>query len=221
MLMFIIWNLLSMLCHLALQACGALLLDLAACRAPAGALLPPLAATVDVWPALLDGVQPEAADGSSSATAAELASFHAALQHLCAAAAAEEEQAAEGQQEAAAAAGAGDAPPPLLLERQPVAAAEFLRRLGQQRWRWAPDAAGSAAALQELRAALQDVTSAVAAATAAAAAGAPAPAGPAEEAGAPAAAAHTAAAAAAGPAGAQPAADAAERVMQDGQVEEL
>lgn len=209
-----------MLCHLALQACGALLLDLAACRAPAGALLPPLAAIVDVWPALLDGVQPEAADGSSGATAAEVASFHAALQHLCAAAAAEEEQAAEGQQEAAAAAaGAGDAPPPLLLERQPVAAAEFLRRLGQQRWGWAPDAAGSAAALQELRAALQDVTSAAAAttaATAAAAAGAPAPAGPAAEAGAPAAEA-----AAAGPAVAQPAADAADWVMQDGQVEEL
>ena len=135
------------------QAFWALLLDVAGCPGTsAAAVLPPLAAALDVWPSL---VQPGVGEGGSSGTGggASLAAFHEALQHLCAqAAAAVEEPASE---EAPAAAGAPDAPPPLLLERQPVAAAEFLRRLGQHRWRWAPDAAGSAQALQQLQAATE------------------------------------------------------------------
>lgn len=211
-----------------MQACWALLLDLLACSAPARALLPPLAAVVDVWPDLLEALQPAAADGSSSSgdgAAQELASCHSALQHLCSLATAEEEHAAEEQEAAAAAGagGAGDVPPPLLLERQPVAATEFLRRLGQQRWGWEPDAAGSAAALQQLRAALQREPGAAGAhAAAAIAAEAPAaaeatgtaaviaPVTPADEPMQP-----------AGTVAGQPGADAADRVMRDGQVEEL
>lgn len=209
-----------------MQACWALLLDLLASSAPARTLLPPLAAVVDVWPGLLEALQPAAADGSSSGNGPpqELAGCHSALQHLCGLAAAEEEHAAEEQETAAAAgaAGAGDVPPPLLLERQPVAATEFLRQLGQQLWGWEADAAGSAGALQQLRAALQQEPGAVgahaAAAKAAEAAAAEAtgtaaviaPVTPADE------PMHGLGAVAG-----QPGADAADRVMRDGQVEEL
>lgn len=202
-----------------LQACWALLLDLMASPVPASTLLPPLAAVLDVWPEPLEAMQPAAAAGSGGggAAPANLSGVHSILQHLCAQAAAEEEHAGEGQPVgaagAAAAGGAGDAPPPLLLERQPVAAAEFLRRLGQQRWGWTPDAAGNAAAFRQLRVALQQEPSlsrALAAKGATAAvAGSGALSTPAPAVAAPAAA------------GAQPGAEAVERVMQDGQTEEL
>lgn len=135
------------------QALWALLLDLAACPGAAvDAVLPPLAAVLDMWPSL---VQPPA-DGSSPAPASSshhLPRFHAALQHLCsqATAAAGEPTAAEE----AAAGSAPDAPPPLLLERQPVAAAVCLRLLGERRWGWEAGAAGSGQALLELRAAVE------------------------------------------------------------------
>lgn len=197
---------------------------------PASTLLPPLAAVLDVWPEQLEAMQPAAAAGSGGGggAPANLSGVHSILQHLCAQAAAEEEHAGEGQPEgaagAAAAGGAGDAPPPLLLERQPVAAAEFLRRLGQQRWGWAPDAAGNAAAFRQLRAALQQepsVSRALAARGATAAVAAPAPAGPVEGAGTGALPTAAPAVAGAAAAGAQPGAEAVERVMQDGQMEEL
>ena len=191
-----------------LQAFWALLLDLLACPAPASAVLPPLAAALDVWPSLVAPQPAAAAGGDAAEPAGELASLHGALQHLCTLAAAEPEHAAEAQHEAAAA----DAPPPLLLERQPVAAAEFLRRQGRQRWGWAAGAAGSGTALLELRAALQRKPEA--------AAEAPAPAGPAEEEEDAAAAPEAAAAVAGGAAGVEEPAP-AEHVMQDGQVEEL
>jgi hypothetical protein len=42
----------------------------------------------------------------------------------------------------------------LLLDRQPAAAALFVRRLGRRRWGWSKAAAGSAEALLQLKAAL-------------------------------------------------------------------
>lgn len=129
-------------CPCCLQAFWALLLDLLTCPAPAAAVLPPLAAALDVWPSLLE---PAAADRPGGGGLSR-ACVHAALQRLCSAAAAGEEEAA-GQ-------GGGASPPPLLPERQPAAASLFLRRLGQRVWGWAEGAAGDGEALRELKAAL-------------------------------------------------------------------
>lgn len=185
-----------------LQAYWALLLDLLACPASARVVLPPLAAALDVWPSLVQPRPADAALGGAAEAEGDLAGLHGALQHLCSLAAAEREHAAEEQHEPVAA----DAPPPLLLERQPVAAAEFMRRLGRQRWGWLAEAGGSSAALHKLQVALQRKPEAVAAAAA--------PAGPAEV-----AAAAPGAAAAAEVAAEEPAP--AEAMMQDGQVEDL
>ena len=142
------------------QAFWALLLDLVACPGvAAAAALPPLAAALDVWPS---AVEP----ASGGASGGELAALHAALQQLCC-------QAAEAPRDAAPD-GDDGAPPPLLHERQPLAAAAFLRRLGAARWHWPVGAASSGDALRELRAALVAGTPAVPGAAGAAAAHAPA-----------------------------------------------
>lgn len=112
-----------------MQVLWVLLTDLLASpEARARCIAPPLAAAVDVWPAL---IQPPPGGGNS-----RLATLHAALQHVCTAAAAADDQAAPE------------------LEHQPAVAAAFLRQLGCQRWGWAADAAGSDAALRDVRAAL-------------------------------------------------------------------
>lgn len=119
-----------------MQAFWALLLDLAACPGLAApAALPPLAAALDVWPALVQG-------GSGSGGGAELASLHGALQHMCS------QVEAAGEQSTGEGTGT-----PLLLERQPLAAAAFVRRLGRQHCGWADGAAGSAQAARDLQAA--------------------------------------------------------------------
>lgn len=115
-------------------------MDLLACPAAPADVLPPMAAALDVWPS---AVQPAGGSGGSG-----VAGFHAALQHLCSLAAA-------GDPAAQTAAVDTSAPLLLVLEGQPVAAAAFLRRQGQQHWGWAAGAAGSSTALEAVRAALE------------------------------------------------------------------
>jgi hypothetical protein len=128
-----------------LQALLALLLDLLSCEAPAAAVLPPLVAAVDVWPAMV-----EAAAASKTAAGSVIGgdSLQAALQHLCAQAGQAQPAAADQQH---AATDATELPPLLLLERQPAAAAVFLQRLGRRRLGWDASGRSSAQALQLLR----------------------------------------------------------------------
>lgn len=153
--------------HLILQAFSALLLDLLTCPAAPTALMPPLAAAVDVWPAAVAalgagaGASMEAAGAPAAECRRLRAGFHAALQRLCAqvedlAASEAWQHAGTGPEQQLASAGsataAGDGPPPLLLERQPAAAVVYLRRLGQRAWGWLDGAAGDAQAADGLKA---------------------------------------------------------------------
>lgn len=135
-----------------------MLLDLLTCPAAPAAVLPPLAAAIDVWPAAVAAVgkcsNPEAARCDFRIPGSLDGSFHAALQWLCAHT--EELAASKAEQQlgsTGSATAAGDAPPPLLLERQPTAAAVYLRRLGQRAWGWQQDEAGDASAADRLAAA--------------------------------------------------------------------